>query len=217
MKRKMILFSSFLLLLAGCTALEQSQATVGNGEIKNPSLGFSGFSYQIPEGFELYDPDAEEPAERTALQQMAIGIYNMNESYHPSGNETFYEGFLMFSKTAAFLLVTVEHDRLTDDAGGPWGNAGLQRQLLPFYNTSDSRQTVLGRGRMETLLASGYAYEKKGWYYAKPKRGSMEFSYSSCRVSGTNRDSYILMGFSLPEHKHILSLQMKEMIDGFQF
>jgi hypothetical protein len=45
----------------------------------------------------------------------------------------------------------------------------------------------------------------------------MEFVYESCKISGVNQDSYILMGFSLPEHQHILQLQMKEMMDGFRF
>jgi len=216
MKLNGILLSSLLLVLAGCTTLDRSVASVSNGKIHNPSLGFFGFSYQIPEGFELYDPAAEEQAERTALQQMAVRIYNINESYHPDGNETFYESFLMFSETAAFLLVTVEHDR-SMDAGVSWEEPGLQRPLLPFYNSTGSRRTVLGRDRLHTEYTAGHAYEKRGWYYPNPRRGGMEFSYEACRVSGVNRDSYILMGFSLPEHQHILSLQMKEMIAGFQF
>jgi hypothetical protein len=204
------------LLLTGCTALERSGALIDDGVIRNSSLGFFGFSYKIPDGFELYNPALKNPQALTELQQMAFRIYNMNETYHPAGNETFYDSFLIFSENAAFLLVTVEHDRLIE-TGGPWDESGLQRQLLPLYNAGDVRRTVLGRSRLETKITSGHAYEKKGWYYAKPKRGSMEFSYEACQISGANRDSYILMGFSLPEHKHILSLQMKEMIDGFQF
>ncbi|HKL20969.1 MAG TPA: hypothetical protein VJ904_04140 [Tichowtungia sp.] len=216
MKLNGILLSLLVLVLSGCAALDRSAASVSNGVIANPSLGFFGFSYKIPDGFELYDPGAEEPAEHTALQQMAIRVYNMNEAWHPDGSETFYESFLMFSETAAFLLVTVEHDR-SMDTGVSWEEPGLQRPLLPLYNSTGSRRMTLGRNRIEARRANGHAYEKKGWYYARPKRGGMEFSYEACRVSGANRDSYILMGFSLPEHKHILSLQMKEMIAGFQF
>lgn len=220
MIRKMTAFSLFItVLLAGCASLERGVATVGDGRIENPSLGFFGFSYEIPPEFELYDPDEKNPDECTEIQQMAIRIYDVNKTYHPSGNETFYESFLMFSGNVAFLLVTVEHDRLSS-AAGPWEDSietGTQRQLLPLYNISDSRHTTLGSARMDALLSSGRAFEKKGRYYPRPKRGSMEFRYKACNVSGVNRDSYILMGFSLPEHEHILSLQMQEMIDGFRF
>lgn len=76
---------------------------------------------------------------------------------------------------------------------------------------------TVGDSRLEALKISGQAYERKGWYYAGPKHGRTEFSYEACRVSGVNRDSYILMGFCLPEHEHILSLQMQELMRGFRF
>jgi len=219
MMRKIIAFSLFVVLLAGCAALEQNNARVGDGMIKNPSLGFFGFSYEIPEGFELVDSEAKDPAECTEIQQLAIRVSEMNESYHPSGNETFYESFLMLSENTAFLLITVEQDRLAG-AGGMLAKDGeldFQRQLIPLYNVTDSRRVVLGSNREEAVLTTGRAYEKKGWYYSKPKGGRMPFSYQACKVSGVNRDSYILMGFSLPEHEHVLSLQMQEMIGGFRF
>ena len=219
MIRKITVFGLLIVLLAGCSSLERGGATVSDGKIENSSLGFFGFSYEIPAGFELYGLAGKNTDECTELQQMAIRIYDVNKTYHPSGNETFYESFLMFSENVAFLLVTVEHDRLSS-SGGPWEDSienGTQRQLLPLYNISDSRRTTLGSARMDALLSSGRAFEKKGWYYPKPKKGSMEFRYKACSISGVNRDSYILMGFSLPEHEHILSLQMQEMIDGFRF
>ena len=219
MIKKTAMLGLFAFLLIGCAAIERGGASVSPGKIENPSLGFFGFSYGIPEGVALYDPSAKDAAQYTDLQQMAIRILDTNNSYHPSGNETFYESFLMFSENTAFLLVTVEYDRLSDP-GGPWEDTagiGMQRQLLPAYNISNSHRIALGNSRMEALLSSGRAYEKKGWYYARPKRESLEFSYELCRVSGVNRDDYILMGFSLPEDKHVLSLQMQQMLDGFRF
>jgi hypothetical protein len=219
MIKKTAMLSLVAFLLIGCAAIERGGASVSAGKIENPSLGFFGFSYEIPQGFELYDPSAKDEEACTDLQQMAIRIYDTNNSYHPSGNETFYESFLMFSENAAFLLVTVEYDRLSE-SGGPWEDTaemGMQRQLLPAYNISNSHRISLGNSRMEALLSSGRAYEKKGWYYTQPKNESLAFSYELCRISGVNRDGYILMGFSLPENKQGLSLQMQEMIDGFRF
>lgn len=219
MVKKTAMLSLVSFLLIGCAAIERGGASVSNGKIENPSLGFFGFSYEIPEGFALYDPSAGDAEAYTEMQQMAIRIYDTNNAYHPSGNETFYESFLIFSENAAFLLVTVESDRLSDP-DGPWDDmveTGMQRPLLPAYNISNSHRIPLGSSRMEALLSGGRAYEKKGWYYAQPKKESLEFCYELCRVSGVNRDGYILMGFSLPEHKHILALQMQEMISGFRF
>lgn len=214
----MIVYSLFSVLLAGCAAVSQRGATVSDGMIENSSLGFFGFSFAVPEDFELYDPLAESAKEYTEAQQAAIRVYKLNNSYHPRGTETFYESFLMLSETAGFLLITVENDTLADFGGvlsdGEWG---ASQQLMPLYNISDSRRVILGNSQREALVAKGHAYESTGWYYSKPKSNRLLLSYEACKVGSVNRDSYILMGFSLPEHEHILSLQMQEAIRGFRF
>lgn len=204
-------------LVAGCTAITQSGATVSDGVIHNPSLGFFGFSFRIPEEVALYDPEAGGGGD-SELQQMAVRIYELNESYHPSGNEVFYESFLMRSEQTAFLLVTVTQDRLMP-ADSEWDSddLALARRLLPMFNVSDSARTQLGENRLDALMLKGRAFEKDGWYYSRPKSGRTEFVYEACRVQGVNRDRYILMGFCLPGYEHILSIQMQEMVRGFAF
>jgi len=218
MKPKMLIYSLLVVLLAGCAAVSQHGATVREGVIQNSSLGFFGFTYEIPDGFELYAPSAESPKEYTEAQQMAIRIYELNNSYHPQGNETFYESFLMLSETTGFLLITVENS-LVSDFGSSWLDDEMtsSKQLMPLYNVSDSRRIMLGDSRVEALVAKGRVYENKGWYYSKPKSKRLPVSYEACKVGGVNRDSYILIGFSFPEYEHILSLQMQEAIRGFRF
>lgn len=218
MTRKRMGCSLLVLLLVGCAALSQRGAMVSDGTIRNSSLGFFGFSFVVPEGLELYDPISTGPKEYTEAQQMAIRIYELNKSYHPRGTETFYESFLMLSKTAGFLLITVENDLLSE-LGAFWDDddMGASQQLMPLYNVSDSRRIMLGDSRKEALIAKGRAYEGKGWYYSKPRSKRLPISYEACKIGGANRDSYILMGFSFPEHEHILSLQMQEAVRGFRF
>lgn len=213
---KKVCFAVLLLLLAGCAAVKQSGATVSDGMIRNPSLGFFGFSFDMPDGFELYDADAE--ADRSELQQLAIRIQDLNDSFHPDANENFYESFLMLSENTAFLLVTVVNDRLvSSDSDWADGGIAMQRQLFPMYNSTAPERITVGENRLAALKFAGQAYERKGWYYSGPKKGRTEFSYEACRVQGVNRDRYILMGFCLPEHKHVLSIQMQEMMRGFRF
>ena len=217
MKQKIMLCSLLSLVLAGCASLQQPLAVVNDGRIENPALGFFGFTYDIPEGFDLYNSALMPVAECTDLQKLAIRIYDLNNAYHPSGNESYYESFLMFSENTAFLLITVKHDW----AGGnlSWTEDGLDasRQLMPLYNVSDSQHVSLGDSRLAAVLTSGTAYEKKGWHYSQRKSGRVPFRYKACKASGSNRDSYILMGFSLPEYENVLSLHMQEMVNGFNF
>ena len=216
MKSKTLLAWALMVLMAGCTAVEQRRALVNDGRIENSSLGFLGFFFVIPDGFEGYNPAVQPEAGRSELQQLAIRVYELTREYHPSGNETFYEGFLMLSQQTAFLLVTVTSDGL-DARDVAWDDVSMQRELLPMYNATERERFLIGDSRLAAVRVSGRAYESDGWYYSKPKSSRTEFCYRACRVEGGNRDHYILMGFSLPEYEHVLSLQMQEVVQGFQF
>ena len=217
MKHKIIVGCLFAALLAGCASMTQ-RAVVSDGVIENSSLGFFGFGFDIPEGFELYPMSEASEMELNDLQRMAVRIHELNEEYHPSSGEAFYEEFLMLSENTAFILVTVTHYSVpTVDWTETRVELAPKSQLYPLYNVKESDSVALGDDRLAAFLAKGTAYESKGWYYSKPKAARMKFSYEACKVRGVNRDSYILMGVSQPEHEHILALQMQEMVHGFQF
>ena len=218
MKLKNFVFMlGIFLMFTGCVSISQPRATVADGIIENASLGFSGFRFNIPDGFTLYAP-AKPSAEYNAMQQMAIRIYDLNNEWHPRGNEFFYEGFLLMSEKTCFLLITLKSDAALPSYNSPFSDEALTSwPLMPLYNGTGRRTFEIGDRRLAAVLTSGSAYEQKGWYYAKPKRNSMLFNYEACNVTGVNRDSYILMGFALPEDANALSAPMQQMVDGMTF
>ncbi len=215
---KVVLSTIAIMLLAGCVSTGQ-RATVRDGTIGNPSLGYFGFQFEIPEGFEMYNPAAKDPSAYSELQQLAIRIYTLNEEIHPDGNERFYESFLLISENACFLLITLEYDHVSfSDNRFPSEEAGLQRQLMPLYNVSETEMFTLGEiSRVDAVWSRGHAYERKGWVYSGPRRNRMLFNYEACKMTGSNRDGYILMGFAYPEHADTLTPQMRKMIGGMKF
>ena len=88
---------------------------------------------------------------------------------------------------------------------------------MPLYNVTAKRSFGLGDTRQPAVHGCGSAYEQKGWYYADPKRNSVSFNYEACKVTGSKRDSYILMGFALPENAKTLTSPMRQMMDGLKF
>ena len=218
MKLKNILsVLGILLLLAGCVSVSQQRAVVADGTIQNASLGFFGFSFKIPDGFEVYNPAAKNPAEYNELQRMAIRIYDANKAYHPRGNEQFYESFLLMSDQSCFLLITLKSFASAQLYNSPFDDAAAsQWELMPLYNVTARRSVQLGENRQPAVYSRGSAYEQKGWHYADPKRNSVLFNYEACKVTGSKRDSYILMGFALPEDTKTLTAPMRQMMDGLR-
>lgn len=214
--KNIIVVSGIVLLLTGCASL-QPRATVADGTIQNTSLGFSGFTFKIPDGYAVYNPAEVTSAGYNELQRMAIRIYELNREWHPRDDELFYESFLLMSEQTCFLLITVKSGGmvLRDDA--PFSERPVSTwQLMPVYNATAKRTFELGLNRLPATYASGYAYEKKGWYYANPKSNSMSFNFEVCKVTGGNRDSYILMGFALPDNAGALTAPMKQMMDDLR-
>lgn len=218
MKMKQVLSGlGLILLLAGCASISYPRATVTNGSIQNGALGFSGFSFTIPNGYTLYEPDPENPTDWNELQRMAIRIYEKNKEYHPCGDELFYESFLLMSDENCFLLATLKsNDSTRFDSQVFSADVLSQVDLLPLYNVTDTRSSTLNNSRFPAVYSCGSAYEKAGWYYAKPKKNSLMFSYEACKVEGGNRDSYVLMGLALPDHAGALVEPMKQMISGMK-
>jgi hypothetical protein len=198
------------LLLAGCIAPPQYAQITGR-LIRNPSFGLA---YEFPEGVSLYERQASPPW--SALHQAVLRINELNNEYHPSGNEIFYESFLMFTEQTAFLLIMAEHGSdISRELA--WDDAGLNaKELLPLYNEEHSRPVQLDGARATGRLSAGTAYEKKGWYYPRSKPGRTAFCYEACKLDGLGRDRYILMGFSAPENRQLLSVQMQDMMRGFK-
>jgi len=218
MKIKMVVSGlGVILLLAGCASTSYPRAQVAEGVIQNSALGFSGFSFKIPEGYALYNPDAENPPEWNELQRMAIRIYEKNNEYHPCGDELFYESFLLMSDDSCFFLVTLKsNDATRFDSSVFSEDAFSQMTLLPLYNVTETRSSTLDNTRFPAIYSRGSAYERDGWYYAVEKKNSLPFSYEACKVDGDNRDHYVVMGLALPDHAGKLVEPMKQMVGGMK-
>ena len=219
--KNIVLGLGTVLLLAGCISISQQRATVADGTIQNSAFGFSGYTFKIPAGFTVYSPDATPPAEYNELQRMAIRIYNLNNDYHPRGNELFYESFLLMSEQSCFLLATVKYDYMEPVYEPSYGSSipapmVMQGELLPLYNVTENHAFELGGTHLPAVYTCGSAYEQKGWYYANQKRNGMMFNYEACKISDNRNSLFILMGFALPEHADVLAVPLKQMIDGLK-
>ena len=216
--KNIVLVPGVILLLAACTSISPQRATVANGTIQNSSLGFSGFTFEIPDGFEVYSSAAKNPAEYNELQRVAVRIYDLNKTWHPRDNERFYESFLLISDRVCFLLITLKCDYVEPFGDSPFSDRFVTHwQLMPLYNVTATRTVEVGANRLSAVYTCGSAYEQEGWYYADPKRHGVPFSYQACKVTGNKHDSYILMGFALPENAGALTAPMKQMMDGMKF
>ena len=219
MKRENVVFWLVCIaLLTGCTTVRQRRAMVDGRVISNPSLGFFGFSFEMPDEFDLYNPAVGVPDQYGEIQQLAIRIYNLNRAYHPRGNETFYDSFLMLSGKTGVLLMTLKVDSVLALAADFFTEDSMpQVDLIPLYNVSGQEVFELGENQAEAVCTRGHAYENKGWYYADERRKRLRFQYEACKVSGGNRDHYVLLGFCLPGNEAILKLQVQEMMRTLQF
>ena len=166
-----------------------------NGTVQNSALGFFGFCFRIPAGFELYNSAVKNPAEYSELQQMAIRIYDFNRQYHPRGNELFYGSFLLMSDKTCFLLIMKSEPYVRFDESPFSDEINMPQELMLLYNITSRHSFTIGAGRLSAVYTRGSAYEKNGWYYSGPKHqgvGSAMKPAKSSAETATAMSSWVL-------------------------
>lgn len=208
-----------LLLAIACSGCAPSlrMATLDGRTIRNPDVGATGFAFEIPEPYTLFDPAT--PIESlSGIQQVAARVYSRHEEYYPRHNEQFYQGFLFLGEPFSFLLATVVYDASTRfETLLPMEREALQHQLLPLHNVTDRRSLHLPAPGYTAQLSQGYAWERNGWFTSSPGRRRVPFRYAACKIAGPAREVFLLIGFAEPGTEAGLPDATLQMIEFLRF
>ncbi len=110
MKKRYIViaFVSFA-LLAGC--LTTKPAIVTENMIKNPSMGFSGYEFTIPDGFSVVDYKSANRNDSLLTKHHKLGLKDFEKSFADDDETDFFETFLLVDGkndiSVSFIAITI--------------------------------------------------------------------------------------------------------------
>jgi len=225
MKCLFVLFGLSLLLLTGC-ATPILPAVVEGGIIQNPTIGWSGYVFKIPEGMELVDLLTCPLEEGGEIEKVAVRLMQRSWGERQRSDEWSWERFgeaFSFQGSEEKTFVLLGSHQLSIVAPMPMFGQLLPSEKRRVYNFCTLWKGSWGKtqaakmGGHQALYSSGFAYEKNGIVYKNKIAGSRPVFCVSCVVLGNTRDAYELLGVSAPEDASLLRYHMQAMIDGFSF
>ena len=108
----------------------------------------------MPDACDLYNPAVGIPDQYGEIQQLAIRVYNLNRAYHPHGDETFFDSFLMLSEKTGVLLMTLKVDAVSISFADFFTEDFVpQVDLIPLYNVSGQDDVEVGGGWRPFVIA----------------------------------------------------------------
>jgi hypothetical protein len=213
-------------LLAGCISMRP--ATVSPDTIQNPTVGFNGYVFHIPPGFESSDVLMNYRS-GTSVEQIASRIFHQgwNERTRVSewSHEQFSEAFYFKDKEAkSCFILTVQVFGLSYPA--PLFSQMLSAERRYIYNFMDRQtygerdlqnfQSVLVGGR-QAVYAASTAYEKNGILYQSGGSDRNPVAYATCFLLGDRRDVYAIIGCADPKDMNLLERNMHLLMEGLSF
>ena len=225
MKYLFVLFGVLVLLLTGC-ATPILPAVVDESTIHNPTMGWNGYVFEIPEGIEKVDLMTRSLEEGGEIEKVAARIMQRSWGERQRSDEWSWERFgeaFSFQGSEEKTFVLLGSHQLSIVAPMPMFGQLLPSEKRRVYNFCTLWKGSWGKtqaakmGGHQALYSSGFAYEKNGIVYKNKIAGSRPVFCVSCIVMGDTRDVYELLGFSAPEDASLLRYNMQAMIDGFSF
>lgn len=200
-----------LLLLSGCMAYEP--ATVMEGVISNPKVGWNGYSIRIPEGLALISssPD-EQAADRTS--QIKAWYADASSRYAADYYTSFLEQFVMENPEQTFFLSFISE---TYELAAGW-------KVMTSVETQYVMQKMINRKMVVINDMNAHSEQveingQRGWYISgetKPyfKKKAVPQAYEGIFLQGGLKEAFWMEAFGAPQVRDEMKLRVFQMAES---
>lgn len=211
-----IAFPTFLLVGCAIPNGYYEPATVKNGVISNPKVGWNGYTVTVPEGVSVFDPSTANPSD-PELSEFQRG-YLREQDLHSRGLHVAYtEWFLLEHR---LLDYCISFTCSTYELPSPWSmmvSSDRQYFLQKLINDKLVRINDTD-AHHETIQLNGH----HGWYisgttapfYGK-ERGPN--AYEAYFIIGGLKEAYWFEGFAPLHNRRMLRRHIKAMAESLRF
>ncbi len=203
------------ILIGGCTSPfgYYEPATVQNGVISNPKVGWNGYSIQAPEGMTVFNPSVADP-ESARITDFQKWFMKEERRYAAAGYISYTERFLVEQEEEGFFISFVS-DTYSLSAG--WGavtsveSTYLLRQIannkMVDINDDSARRTELEINGQKAWHISGTSrpYFKKDY---------VPLAYEGYFIVGKLKEAFWIEGFGDMDTRDTMKKKVREMVES---
>jgi len=204
-----------LTLFTGC-ATGYKAATVDAGSIRNPSMGWNGYSVAIPDRYRVFDPvktDFSGSSNKDAFRKVfledenryasSLAVVNHERFLMESGDD---ESFIIFTADTwelprpISMLTSVERDYLLQKL--------LNDTLVEINNTGAFQEIITLNGHRAFHIQGNY----KPYFVKEP----IPAIYEEYFILGDLKEVYRIIGLCLETEKESMKTTIREMADSLE-
>lgn len=204
-------------VLAGCAMPNgyYQPASVVDGVIDNPRVGWSGYSVKVPDGLDIFDPAKADPdsPELTQLQKWCLWD---GDRYSRSMAIVYTESFLLEDPEGRGFIIFASD---TLELSAPW-SAWMSPEKEYFLRKRINEKLVLindTKADNEVLTINGH----RGWhisgiarpYFKKKQPGQ---AYEGYFILGNLKEVFWVEGWAPLAHREFLREKTREMAESLE-
>lgn len=204
-------------LLAGCALPNgyYQPATIANGVISNPKVGWNGYSVKVPNGLDAFNPITANPDD-PGLTQLQKWCIEDDERYSRYALTVYSERFLLEDPVGDGTIIFMSD---TLELSSPW-SAWLSPAKDYFLRKSINDKLVRindTKAHNELVTING----QRGWYisgtdrpYFNKKR--LTYTYEGYLILGNLKEMFWIEGWAPPGQRENLKTKTRAMADSLK-
>ena len=213
MKRRVLLLGLSVLAFSGCSTYQA--ATVQDGVVQNPSVGWNGYTVRVPEGVQRLAGSADEnvPSREEEIRKR---YQEANERYAADYYTSFYEQLLFEDPDQTWFLSFISE---TYELPVGWGLLSSVEKEYILNRLINRKKVVINDtdAHSEQIELQGL----RGWYIsgnAKPyfNKDAEMVSYEGIFLIGRLKEVFWVEAFGSEPSRTVMKAKVFEMAESLQ-
>lgn len=200
-----------LLLLTGCVSYEP--ASVMEGVISNPGIGWNGYSIRIPDGLALISNSPDEPALDRG-SEIKDWYADASSRYTADYYASFHEQFILENPEQTFFVSFISE---TYELSSSWKTMTSVETQYIIQKMINRKMVIINdmKARSNQIEING----QRGWYISgmsKPyfKKNSVSLAYEGIFLQGDFREVFWVEAFGPPPVRDEMKMRVFQMAES---
>lgn len=200
-------------LLTGCTTYEP--ATIKDGIITNPAVGWNGYAIKVPDGVKNLRPSADEnvPDREAEIRER---YRDANERYVADYYTSFYEQFLFENPAQTYFISFISE---TYELPNGWNSYTSVEKQYMIQKLINRKKVIINdtQAHSEQVEFNG----QRGWYISGDsspyfRKGAQPVAYEGIFLIGGLKEVFWIEAFGMPGTRGEMKTKVYEMAESLK-
>ncbi len=202
-------------LMSGCMTGYEA-GTVASGSIQNPSIGWNGYSVEVPTSYTVFDPSTMDPSDLSKKAANRRAVFNDEKQYTANLAVAYHERFLLESADDESYIIFISD---TYELSSPFSTfTGVEKDYFLRSHLNDKLVKMNNTDAFHELITIGghRAFHIRGNWRPYFNKHAEPIVYEGYLILGELKDAYWIEGFAVKEGTETMQRAVREMVKSLK-